>query len=392
MTFILGVVIAVFEPNTWVLSHFLNGFISETVFIISVAIGMGITLTVALVRVIFKVSIKSVFIVLYLSLLMIALITSIRNPMMVLLTFDAGGVIPGLVLVPSVIGFSVGIGKLRSDNKGISDAFGMVGIVAIGPMLSLLILGLFYQVENIQRTPLSMVEYFIHYLILMAILFIPVMLIYLFVYHKNHKIDKSQLIKRFIAGLYTYVGIVLVLTGINGGIMDYAKLMGEQMTLIWLPVVMMGLGLSMILIEPSIRVLANYVVDITAGAIHKRFLYMALITSLVLALGLISIRIIFAISIWWLIIPGYLMAIVLSLFSQDMFLSIAFDAAGAISGLLTVGFILPFLMGVTTMVSALGNIILIQLMPLIVIQSFALIMKKTRHLTTTVGVDDIIDI
>jgi len=392
VAFLLGLVIAVFEPNMWVMSHFLNNFIQEWVFVLSVSIGIGIALTIALLRVVFRVSIKSVFIVFYISLLIIALITSIRNPTMVLLAFDAGGVIPGLILIPFVIGFSVGITKVRSDKTAISDAFGMVGIVAIGPMLSLLVLGLFYQVENIERTPLSVVEYLVYYLILMAIVFIPMMLAYLLINYKSLKQNKQHFIKRLIAGIYTYVGVVLVLTGINGGIIDFAELLGEKISLTWMPLLMVGLGLSIVLIEPSIRILRHHIIDITAGAINKRFLYISIIISLLLALLFISMRIIFNISIWWIIIPGYVMAIVLSLFSKDLFLSIAFDTAGAISGLLSVGFILPFLMGITPMENAIGNIIIIQLMPLIIIQLLALIMKKRSYSATDVGVDDIIDI
>lgn len=329
---LLGVLITLSEPNTWIISNFLKPFIREQIFVISVSIGIGITLMLALLRIVFRISIKSVFIVLYLATLMIAFITSIRNPKMVLLAFDSGAVIPGLILIPFLIGLSVGIGKLRSDKRAISDAFGMVGVVTLGPILSLLIIGLFYQIDTISRTPLSMIEYLRYYLLLMAVVLVPVMIVYTLFSYKILKTDKRQCIKTVIAFLYTYVGIVLLLTGINGGMMGFARLLGSKIKIEWLWLFMVGLGLSAILIEPSIRVLISHVLDITAGAINKRFVYLSLILSMILALLLIAIRVMFDLSLWWILIPGYIISITLSLFSKDVFLSIAFDAGGATSG------------------------------------------------------------
>ena len=392
MAFLLGLILAVSEPNTWIMANFIKGFLQEKIFVLAVGIGIGVTLTIALLRIVFKLSIKSLFIVLYLATLMIALIASIRNPMMVLLAFDSGGVIPGIMLIPFLIGLSVGIGQLRSDKVAGRDAFGMVGIVTLGPILSLLILGLYYPTENIMSEPLSMVEYLIRYVTLMAFVFVPLLIIYWFFNYKRLLKDKTQLFKKLIAFIYTYVGIVLVLTGINGGLLNFARLLGENLPMIWAPLFMIGLGLSIVIIEPSIKVLVTYVLDVTAGAIPKRFITWSLVIAMLMSIIVISLRLIFSISLWWIIIPGYVIAIVLSLFSKDVFLSIAFDAGGATNGLLTVGFLLPFLLGLTKAEDALGNILIIQLMPLIVIQTLALIMKKERYLTSTTDVDDIIDI
>ncbi|NMA05302.1 MAG: DUF1538 family protein [Acholeplasmataceae bacterium] len=392
MAFILGAVVAVAEPNTWIMSRYVSGFISEWIFILSVAIGIGITLVIAMLRILFKASIKSVFIILYLATLTIAAITSIRNPVMTLLAFDSGGVIPGLVLIPSLIGFGVGISNLRSDKEASSNAFGIVGIVSLGPILTLLIIGLFYEVENIGLMPYSMIKYFLYYLVLMAILLLPILIIHIVSNYKRLKTEKAYFIKKTIAYLYTYFGIVLILTGISGGLIDTARYVGEHFNKNYLILFMIGLGVSVILIEPSIRILFNHILEETAGSINKRFLYGSFIISMILALVVISLRITFSISLWWIIIPGYLIAIMLSLFSKDIFLQISFDAAGSISGFLTIGFILPFLMGSSNINDALGNIMIIQLMPLIVIMSLALIMKKEIYSTPKKGRDDIINI
>lgn len=392
MAFVLGVIVAVSEPNTWIMSRYLNGFISEWIFILSVAIGIGIMLIIAMLRILFKASIKSVFIILYLATLTIAAITSIRNPEMVLLAFDSGGVIPGLVLIPALIGFGVGISNLRSDKEASSNAFGIVGIVSLGPILTLLLIGLFYEIENIGLTPYSMIEYFLYYLLLMAILLIPILIIHIVSNYKRLKTEKVYFIKKTIAYLYTYLGIVLILTGINGGLIDTARYLGQNFDKNFLILFMIGFGVSVILIEPSIRILFNHILEETVGSINIKFLYMSFVLSMVLALIVISLRITFSISLWWIIILGYLIAIILSLFSSDIFLQISFDAAGSISGFLTIGFILPFLMGLSNINNALGNIMIIQLMPLIIIMSLALIMKKEIYSTPKKGRDDIINI
>ena len=106
-----------------------------------------------------------------------------------------------------------------------------------------------------------------------------------------------------------------------------------------------------------------------------------------LATGLSILRILFGISIWWLLFPGYLFALIMSLFVPNIFTAIAFDSGGVASGTMTATFLLPFAVGVAeslnknVLTDAFGLIALVATIPLITIQIVGLIYKiKTSHI------------
>ena len=104
-----------------------------------------------------------------------------------------------------------------------------------------------------------------------------------------------------------------------------------------------------------------------------------------LSVGISMLRIITGIPLQWIIIPGYVLALVMSLFVPKMFVGIAFDSGGVASGPMTTTFLLPMTIGAcqmaggNIMTDAFGVVALVALTPLIAIQSMGLRYKfKTR--------------
>lgn len=146
-SFILGFVVTVAEPDVHVLSGYLDqvseGAISKWQLIIPVALGLGIFVALSMARIILGISIKWVLFVGYALVFTIALLPSMPAEF-IPISFDAGGVTTGPMAVPFILAFGVGVASvLRSDDKA-ADGFGLVALASIGPLLAVLLLGMFY--------------------------------------------------------------------------------------------------------------------------------------------------------------------------------------------------------------------------------------------------------
>ena len=146
-SFILGFAITVAEPDVHVLAGYVDqvsgGDIEKWTLIIPVAIGLGIFVSLSMARIILKISIKWVLIGGYALVFALAL-----SPWMpaefIPISFDAGGVTTGPMAVPFILAFGVGVASvLRSDDKS-ADGFGLVALASIGPLIAVLLLGIFY--------------------------------------------------------------------------------------------------------------------------------------------------------------------------------------------------------------------------------------------------------
>ena len=136
------------------------------------------------------------------------------------------------------------------------------------------------------------------------------------------------------------------------------------------------LGLAVVLAEPAVHVLKKQVEGITDGRIRGTSMMLALSIGVGISLALSMIRIIFDFSIFYYLIPGYLLSLGLSFFVPSIYTAIAFDSGGVASGPLTSGFILPFAVGICAMLggvdkvleNAFGIVAMVAMTPLITIQ------------------------
>ncbi len=386
--FIVGVMITVSEPDLTVLATQLSSVINNWVLIISVGVGVGLFLVIAFLRILLKIKLKYILIGCY---VLIFILAFIIPETFLPLSFDAGGVTTGPMSVPFIIAIGTGTAYIRSDKNADSDGFGLTALCSIGPILSVMILGLIFKPEefatssyDIQKIVDStdLLKFFAlsfpQYLKEVAIALCPIVVFFFLYRIFGFKMAKIQFIKIIVGILYTYVGLVLFLVGVNAGFLPVGYIIGKTIgslsyNYIMIPIGMI-IGFFVVMAEPAVHVLTKQVYEITSGNIPEKALRFCLMIGVAVSCGLAMAKIIFGIPIVWILLCGYLLAIVLSFFGSDTFTAVAFDAGGVASGAMTSSFLLPLAIGLCEAVEGniategFGVVALVAMTPLITIQ------------------------
>jgi len=380
--FLLGTFITLAEPDLKVLADQAS-YLPSTTLIITVSVGVGIFLMLAALRIIFKISLSKLLIISY---FVVFLITIFIPSEFIPLSFDSGGVTTGPITVPFIMALGIGIASVNGGEDSKNDSFGLIGLCSIGPILSVLLLSLFYRNGNTEyiaeSSSLNIVEYIVLYSKEILIALSPIVILFIVFQVLFLKMPKKSLIKIMISIVYTFIGLVLFLVGVNYGFSSVGTYLGEQIAneSKWILVPLgMIMGLLTILAEPAVYVLNKQVEEISSGLISKKSLTISLALGVSIAVGLAMIRIVFDISILYILIPGYLIALTLTFFTPKLFTAIAFDSGGVASGPVAATFILPFAIGACSVVGnsivldAFGLVSFIALTPLISIQILGII-------------------
>ncbi|MGN0819186.1 MAG: DUF1538 domain-containing protein [Christensenellaceae bacterium] len=392
--FIIGFIVTIAEPDLIVLGEQL-GSIKWTL-ILTIALGVGLFLVIALLRIIKKISLNIVLIVLYAVLFIIAIFVDNK---FIPLSFDSGGVTTGPVTVPFILAIGVGVASVIGGKKGDQDSFGIVAICSIGPIVSVLILSLIFkpaidssitvaQADSIGDAIKCYVFSAPKFYKEVCIALLPILSFFLIMNATMIKLPFLRVRRILVGALYTFIGLSLFLLGANMGFMSAGLQLGERIASlqakeILIPVGMI-IGCVIVLAEPAVGVLANQVEEISNGKIKKSKMYLALCVSMAAALGLSMLRIVCNIPIWYFIIPGYVLALGLTFFTPKVYTAIAFDSGGVASGPMTTAFMLPLAIGAATVISgsesvlfnAYGLVSLVALTPLITIQIFGITTRK----------------
>ena len=387
--FVLGMLITIAEPDLQVLASQVRTVMNGTVLIYAVGIGVGAFLMVAILRIVFRKSLANILMLFYMLLFALALLLATNeNTNLLPMAFDSGGVTTGPITVPFIMALGVGISSVLSDRHSQENSFGLVALCSIGPILAVLVLGLFARNDLTYVVPdyamsKNILGSFIHTaahtakevavalgLIVMFFTICQIAFLHL---------PKKRLLKIAVGVFFTYIGLVIFLTGVNVGFMPigyklgYAMGQGNKTLLVLLSLVM---GVLVVLAEPAIHVLNGQVEEITGGSITKKSMITGLCIGVGASIALSVIRIIFDFSLVYYVIPGYFISLALSLFVPPMYTAVAFDSGGVASGPMTSGFILPFAIGVCVGIQgesavlrdAFGVVALVAMTPLITIQ------------------------
>lgn len=197
-------------------------------------------------------------------------------------------------------------------------------------------------------------------------------------------------IKRIAIGLlYTYVGLVLFLTGVNEGFMAAGWQLGNTIASGSTPYLLIPIGMVIgyfiVAAEPAVHVLNRQVEEVTNGNITAREMQIGLSIGIAISVGLAMMRILTGISIMWLLIPGYAIALIMTFFVPQLFTGVAFDSGGVASGPMTATFLSPIAMGAceavggNMMTDAFGIVAMVAMTPLVTIQLLGLRDKLRRH-------------
>lgn len=395
ISLIVGIIITIAEPDLQVLAEQVPNIPNMTI-IITVAVGVGVFLVIAMLRIVFKVPLNYLLIGFY----AIVFILAIFVPKEFLaVAFDSGGVTTGPMTVPFIMALGVGAAAIRTDKNAEQDSFGLVALCSIGPILSVLILGLIFKptgdaaysstVIPVFEDTKALWDYFKdsipYYLKEVVLALSPIVVFFILFQIFSIKLKKDRLIRISVGLVYTFIGLVIFLTGVNVGFMPMGSLIGKELGLLennWIVVpIGMLMGYFIVAAEPAVHVLNKQVYELTNGMIPKKALSTSLSIGVCVSVGLAMVRILTGLPIMYLLIPGYAISLLLSFFVPPMFTAIAFDSGGVASGPMTATFLLPLAMGVCSAVGgdistdAFGIVAMVAMTPLITIQILGVIFR-----------------
>lgn len=392
VSFLMGVIITIAEPDLQVLANQVAS-IPNQVLIWTVAVGVGLFLVVAVLRILFHISLSKMLLVFY---ILLFLLSFFSPDAFTAVAFDSGGVTTGPMTVPFIMALGVGLSAARSDRDGASDSFGLVALCSVGPILMVLLLGIFYNPTDAAYTATEIPRIDTSYDVIMQfvsflpqygkevlISMLPVAGVFVIFQLFTRSYHKRQVLKIAVGFVYTILGLILFLTGVNVGFAPVGSLLGSglgESAFKWLLIpIGIVIGYYIVKAEPAVQILNEQVEELTGGTISRRMMNTALSAGVACAVALAMVRVLTGINIYWIIIPGYAIALVLSRLVPSVFVGIAFDSGGVASGPMTSTFLLPLAMGACAAVGgnvvtdAFGVVALVAMAPLIAIQIMGLI-------------------
>ena len=395
LSFFVGFLATICEPDLQVLAGYVPT-VKPFVLTASVGLGVGIFLVVAMLRILFKVKLSLLLWICYVGVFIMAFFVP-QNYWAV--AFDSGGVTTGPMTVPFIMALGVGVASSRSDGAADNDCFGLVALSSVGPISAVMILGLLVGgeidpgalgageiIEQSNQILLPFLRQLPHQLweVLMALG--PISAGF-FIFHAvcakkpGNALTKRALHKILVGLGYTYLGLVLFLLGANIGFSPCGYQLGAGLAnpdkgVLQLIIIPIGavVGYFIVQAEPAVHVLTKQVNTVTAGAISRKTVLHCLSIGVACSIALAMLRVLTQINIMWFLLPGYAIALLLTIIVPAPFPSIAFDAGGVASGPMTAAFLLPFAMGACKAVGgnaatdAFGVVAFVAMTPLIAVQ------------------------
>jgi hypothetical protein len=384
--FIFGFIVTIAEPDLQVMTKQVPS-VPDITLLVGIAAGVGVFLVVSMLRVLFRLKLAHILMAFYAVTFVVAAFSSDY----LAVAFDASAVTTGPITVPFLLALGAGIASVSGSQESDEDNFGICAICSIGPILAVLLIGLFFDAQSTgyeleMRSSVAtagellllFAEGLVHSFKEVAMVVVPIVGIFGIFQITRLKLSKTELIKIGVGLLYLMVGLTIFLAGVNNGFMPAGRYLGTEMGALpsnWVVVpISLAVGACVVVAEPAVHVLAKQVEEITNNAIPKRLLLFAMALGVGLALSLTMVRMLLGLSFWWIILPGYLLALLLTFFVPGIFVGIGFDSGGVAAGAMSAAFVLPFTLGVceslggNIMLDAFGVVGLIAMMPPITLQ------------------------
>ncbi len=393
VSLILGFFISFAEPDLHILANQVDsvtsGQFNNTLMVVAVSVGIGVLMTLGILRILKDIRLKYVFTGAY---ALIFILSFFSSSDFLAIAFDASGATTGAITVPFMLAMAAGVSALKKDSKmSEADSFGLVGISSTGAILGVLITGLFLRTGKLNGAlpeasiaAANLLDIYVSKLFHIAWeslrTLLPIIIAYIVfqIFFFKYKIRKVIDIVRGI--VLTYVGLVVFLLGVNGGFMEVGTRLGIQLAAMdsTIPVLLVALllGLTTVLAEPAVHVLTNQVEDVTGGSVRRNLVLIFLSIAVGLSIFMSALRILIpGIQLWMYLVPGFGLAALLAFFVPDLFVGMAFDAGGVASGPMTATFSLAFVQGVAAHVptadvvaDGFGMIAIVAMMPILSIE------------------------
>ena len=393
VSFVMGIIITIAEPDLIVLAQQVSASIPFWYLVLTVAAGVGVFLVIAVLRTLFKIQLSVLFLVFYAT----SFALSYFSPgFFIPVAFEAGAVVTGPIVVPFILAIGLGLASVRGDKDSLDDSFGLVTLVLIGPIIAMFILGIFYEPPGIEietmviqeaATFRDVVKFFAmelpNQLKDVSLAMGSILACFLVFQLVSRRFHKHQLGRMAVGFLYTLIGLVFFLTGVNVGFIPVGQLLGSQLAsspFKWILIPLGTLiGYFLVAAEPAVHVLNKQVEEVSSGAITAKMMNKGLAIGMASALAITMTRILLGIPIMWILVPGYLLSLTLTFFVPRIFTAIAFDSGAVCTGPMSATFLLPLAMGVAQgtgrdmMLYAIGIVSLVAMTPPVVIQIMGLL-------------------
>lgn len=400
LSFLLGFLITVAEPDMLVLGSQIEaasgGVMSASVIVYMVSIGVGVLISLGVFRLLGDMPLNRFMMITYGVIFILAIFVSEE---FLAIAFDSSGATTGALTTPFILAISLGLSIIKGGRHSEENAFGLVGIMSAGPILAVMLLSVLTGQKNIQS---SEVEFIVSEGVLGPIMdvlptifvesiiaLLPITILFFIFNFTKFKLSKDEL-SRIIKGLLlTLVGLVLFLTAAASGFMDMGRIIGMELAGMnkWLLIgIGFLMGLIVVLVEPAVHVLGQQIEEVTGGHIPLNLIRITLSIGVGLAIALSMVRIVVPeVKLWYFIIPGFAMAIVLSFVSEPVFVGIAYDAGGVASGPMTATFVLAFAQGAASviesadvMIDGFGVIAMVAMAPVFSLMVLGTLFRHTR--------------
>ena len=398
VSFIIGTVVTIAEPDLRVLAEQLIS-IPSNVLILTISVGVGISLLLSSLRSIYGWDLNKILLIGYtITLIFIFFVSEEFVPV----AFDSGGITTGTISLPFIMTLGIGLTANRTDKKAKESSFGLVSLCSLGPIIMVLLLGLFYTPEgsynitDLIRLNINFKDYlnaFSVYFEEVLFSILPIIIVFVIYQLLSKDVTKTEIRKIIFGLIVTILGLTMFFMAANVGFMDMGYFLGEYIGGTDYKYLLIPFGMVMAfyisIAEPAVQVLNSQVEDLTGGNISKKTLNIGLALGVSVATGLSLIRIFTNTSFLYYIIPGQILSLILMFFTPKIFTAIAFDAGGATGGTLTAAFLLPIAIGIclatgtNVLTGAFGLAALVSLAPLITIQVIGIMYNlkmKNEHI------------
>jgi len=397
---LLGFIISIAEPDLHILagqvSAVTSGIIEKNIFVVIVSIGIATLLMIGLVRIVYNFPLYKLLTGIYGIILIIVLFTS---PEFLAISFDASGATTGALTVPFILALATGVSKLKKDSKSSEkDSFGLVAIASTGAIISVMLMSVLSRTDKItgslpasdEMSKVIFAPFISKFPIIsteVLVALAPILIIFLIFQKISFRLSKTTLRKILFGMIFTFLGLVMFLIGVNAGFMEVGTVVGYKLALLeqkgFVIVIAFILGMVTILAEPAVYVLTHQIEEVTSGYVKRKVVMGTLAIGVALAVALSIIRILVPeIQLWHYLLPGYLISIGLSFIVPKLFVGMAFDSGGVASGPMTATFVLAFAQGVAeatdganVLIDGFGIIAMVAMTPIIALQILGLVYK-----------------
>lgn len=408
VSLIIGTVVTIAEPDLMVLAEQLTS-IPSGLLIITISLGVGLCLLLAAVRALFGWNLNILLLIGFIVIFILSFFVPID---FIPVAFDSGGVTTGTMSIPFIMTLGMGLVATRVDKKAKEDSFGLVALASTGPIIMVMLLGMFNKTSESMPFDNSIYKNFefSNYFnqlslcfkdVLLAVL--PLIVVFIVYQLLTKNVKKREMHKIVFGIILTIIGLTIFLVAANVGFLNMGYYIGEYISLtsykyFLIPLIMI-IAFFIAIAEPAVMILIDQVSEFTEGSISKRMLKVALALGVSIAAGLSMIRVFTGTPFIYYAIIGYGVSLALMFCIPKIFTAIAFDAGGATGGSLTTAFLLPMAIGAcyslggNVLTDAFGLASMVSLVPIITIEIVGVIYQVKTNLATRIEQldDSIID-